>query len=165
MHCRLLTQYDTIMVQFLAGLRKIKLHPGTALGAKNLFWLKFLFNLHIFIQTLFFVYFNWASFFLALLFFVFGVFFFCFVLFCFVFCFLLFCFVFFCFVLFCFVLFCFFFFSFIHLCLTSFFLALCILPKFRLFHSFYKLKTFLSLPFHILSFPKLALCSISCCFL
>ena len=28
MHCRLLTQYAIIMVQFLAGLRKVKLRPG-----------------------------------------------------------------------------------------------------------------------------------------
>ena len=28
MYCRLLTQYAIIMVQFLAGLRKIKLHAG-----------------------------------------------------------------------------------------------------------------------------------------
>ena len=28
MHCRLLTQYAIIMVQFLAGLRKIKLLPA-----------------------------------------------------------------------------------------------------------------------------------------
>ena len=28
MHCRLLTQYAIIMVEFLAGLRKIKLRPG-----------------------------------------------------------------------------------------------------------------------------------------
>ena len=28
MHCRLLTQYAIIMVQFLTGLQKMKLHPG-----------------------------------------------------------------------------------------------------------------------------------------
>ena len=28
MHCRLLTQYAIVMVQFLARLRKIKLHAG-----------------------------------------------------------------------------------------------------------------------------------------
>ena len=32
MHCRLLTQYATTMVQFLAGLRKIKLPPAHNVG-------------------------------------------------------------------------------------------------------------------------------------
>ena len=31
MHCRLLTEYVIIMVQFLAGLRKIKFPPGKCL--------------------------------------------------------------------------------------------------------------------------------------
>ena len=35
MHCRLLTQYAIIMVQFLAGLRKIKLPPGGVLSSKS----------------------------------------------------------------------------------------------------------------------------------
>ena len=34
MHCRLLTQYAIVMVQFLAGLRKIKLLP-----AQPSFWI------------------------------------------------------------------------------------------------------------------------------
>ena len=36
MHCRLLTQYAIIMVQFLAGLRKIKLRAGTQYTRQSL---------------------------------------------------------------------------------------------------------------------------------
>ena len=36
MYCRLLTQYAIIMVQFLAGLRKIKLRPGLVLDYLSL---------------------------------------------------------------------------------------------------------------------------------
>ena len=42
MHCRLLTQYSIIMVQFLAGLRKIKLLPASrTLGTCWVVYLRF----------------------------------------------------------------------------------------------------------------------------
>ena len=46
MHCRLLTQYAIIMVQFLTGLRKIKLRAGylMQLSVKDLYDIKVLFH-------------------------------------------------------------------------------------------------------------------------